>query len=375
MGVVCAMWVCRRTVAALGSAVVALALLPTAALGQDPDPGALRTCPVPPPASHFTDRGDILEAHVGSVDCAASFDIVAGFADSTYRPHLAVRRDQMASFIVRTLDAAAVDLPPADEGRDFVDVDTDNPHRDSIRRLEAAGIVAGGPLHLPDHYYGPSLPVRRDQMAALLDRTATITYLGFPSTAGSRSTTANGFDSAAGPFPDVAGNVHATHIQQAAAAGLVRGFPDGTFRPSVHTRRDHMATFITRLLHTVTVPVRVEFTEVPTGPTPVGQTATVTVTVYNQFDVPVRPDMCRTLDGEGLRFAQVCAVTFQTNGPAPTEPVVVEPDASGQASLSFTAGSAGPVTVTATIPGFGAGLYRDIDGDSDSTVVVFTPSP
>jgi len=370
---VCAVRRCRRAVvAALGAGIMAVALLATAAVGQQPGGDAERACPVPAPPAAFSDRDDIMEAHVGNVDCAAHFAIVTGFTDGTYRPRLAVRRDQMASFIVRTLEAAAVDLPPADEGEDFADVPIDNPHRDSIRRLEAASIVVGGPLGRPADQYGPELPVRRDQMASMLDRTATIAFLGFPADA-SRSASAH----PVGPFPDVsADSVHAVHIQQAADDGLVRGFPDGTFRPGLHTRRDHMATFMTRLMHVVTVPVHVELTEVPTLPAAAGETVTVTATVSTQFDVPVSPDVCAT-PGEEVRFfnSRRCTVTFEVQGATPTQEVVVEPDEAGQAELSFTAEDPGSVTVTASIIGPGASLHRDTGGDSDSAVVLVAPSP
>ncbi|MEX2620010.1 MAG: S-layer homology domain-containing protein [Egibacteraceae bacterium] len=177
-------------------------------------------CPGGAAAAGFADRAAIPQAHLEAVDCVASRDIARGFADGTYGPAQAVRRDQMASFIVRTLQAAGVSLP-APRAQRFVDVAAGSTHDTAIHQLAAAGIVAGGPGGLSADFYGPDQPIRRDQMASFLVRAA-----GYAT--GSELTT----DQSAG-FSDVpAGNVHAANIDTAAAPGLAQGRGDGTYGPA-----------------------------------------------------------------------------------------------------------------------------------------------
>lgn len=203
----------------------------------DPEtlPGGGEACPpeeVEP--APFSDRALVPEAHRGNVDCAAWNGVVTGFTDGTYGPSLQVRRDQMASFIARTLAAAGVDLPgPA---APFSDVDAGSPHADNIQRLAAAGIVQGGPGALPATAYGPDQHVRRDQMASFLVRAGEYAV--------GRTLSSN-----QAAFPDVPdGNPHFGNVNGAALLDLAQGFGDGTYRPGEGVRRDQMATFVVRLL-------------------------------------------------------------------------------------------------------------------------------
>lgn len=199
-----------------------------------PDP--VEACPseeVPP--APFSDRAAIPDAHRPNVDCAAWRDIVAGFPDGTYGPAVSVRRDQMASFIARTLTAAGVDLPPPiDEG--FTDVEGGSVHDEAIHTLAVAGIVRGGPAGLPASSYGPGLQVRRDQMASFLVRAA-------------EYATGETLASDAPAFTDVAAaNPHYANVNGAAEMGLAQGVGGGMYRPADSVRRDQMATFVIRLL-------------------------------------------------------------------------------------------------------------------------------
>lgn len=201
---------------------------PVTPTAEGPDPG--EQCP----ASPFVDRDAIPPTHRSNVDCAANLGIVSGFADDTYRPTAQVRRDQMASFIFRSLDAAGVELPaPADER--FDDVAAGSTHDEAIHRLAAAGIVQGGAGGLPGSSYGPGQGVRRDQMGSFLLRAANFA-------------TEQDLASQAQRFADVPPtNPHFGNINGAADEGLAAGLPDGTYRPGAGVRRDQMGTFVMRL--------------------------------------------------------------------------------------------------------------------------------
>ncbi|MEX0658960.1 MAG: S-layer homology domain-containing protein [Egibacteraceae bacterium] len=223
-----------RVLAVLGTLAMTGSLLAQPAQAQEPtaDPCAEA------PASTFTDREDIPPAHQGNVDCAAEVNIVQGFEDGTFRPQLQVRRDQMASFIALTLDAAGVGLP-AGEADTFTDVGDGNIHADNVNRLAAAGIVQGGPLGLPADEYGPGLRTRRDQMASFLMRAA-----GY-----ALHDDVDAFDSPDQQFTDVPpGNTHFTKVNGAAEQSITQGMGGERFAPGQETRRDQMASFVVRLL-------------------------------------------------------------------------------------------------------------------------------
>lgn len=159
--------------------------------------------------------------------------ITHGAGENTYQPRVAVRRDQMASFILRTLQAAGgVDIPPpTDQG--FQDI-AGNEHEDAINQLAALGVTEGRTASL----YEPATPVRRDQMASFIMRAANVAF----------GTT---FEAVEGPhFGDVsASNVHSANVNAAYELfGLTVGRTSDTFVPTATVRRDQMATFLIRLL-------------------------------------------------------------------------------------------------------------------------------
>ena len=338
-----------RLLAVLGAMAMVFALLPQTAGAQDPPDDPDDACPEDAPESDFTDREDIPPVHRENVDCAAHFDIVQGFADNTYRPRLQVRRDQMASFIALTLDAAGVALPAADEDA-FTDVGEGNVHADNINRLAAAGIVEGGPLDLGPDEYGPALRTRRDQMASFLMRAA-----GF-----ALEDDVNAFDSTTQQFSDVpSGNVHFAKVNAAAENNIAQGVGGGQYDPRDETRRDQMASFVVRLLNFIL--------DDGGPPPPVGP----------GLDLALDPAECvvgeeitatATAIDEDEAGVQDVDVEFETSG------LVADPvtgtgttDAEGAATFAFTPTEAGDLTVTVT---------GTIDGEEfTDTVTVNCPEP
>jgi hypothetical protein len=80
--------------------------------------------------------------------------------------------------------------------------------------------------------YAPQDQVTRGQMASFLVRVVAATGQALPP----------GRDA----FPDDTGSPHAAAIDALAAAGVVAGFPDGTFRPQEPVNRAQMASFLVR---------------------------------------------------------------------------------------------------------------------------------
>jgi hypothetical protein len=219
--------------------LVSFALAPPGLAQQRVDDPA-QACPEDPPPAEYSDRDRIPDTHRRNVDCVTyRGPIVLGYLDGSYRPTLPVPRDQMASFVARTVEEAGFALPEPGADHDFDDIEG-NVHEHRIRQLAAVGVVAGGPEDLPATMYGPRFLVRRDQMASLLLRAAEWA-LGVEL----------GDDEQR--FTDVPErNPHFRNVNGAHEWGLVvggtGGLPADRFNPAAAARRDQMASFLARLL-------------------------------------------------------------------------------------------------------------------------------
>ncbi len=166
--------------------------------------------------------------HAASIGCVAGFGIAEGRVDGTYGPLDEVRRDQMASFIARTLEVAGVDLP-ADPEASWPDV-TGGPHQLAIEQLTDLGVVQGRGGN-----YVPGDTVTRAQMASFLVRSLELVL--------DRELSAG-----ASPFTDIDGNTHQRNIEIAHDLGVAQGRTATSFVPGADVRRDQMGSFIARSL-------------------------------------------------------------------------------------------------------------------------------
>jgi len=127
----------------------------------------------------------------------------------------------------------------------FTDVDPDSVHAPAIAALVGAGITTG----ITEDTFGPSLIVRRDQMASFLARALELPV-----------------DPDVVPeFTDVDPNsVHAPAIAALVEAEITTGITADTYGPSQQVRRDQMATFLTRGFE-LDVPAEIDlpFVDVP----------------------------------------------------------------------------------------------------------------
>ena len=182
------------------------------------------------------DRDQASEAHRRSIDCVTDHGISEG-SDGRYRPRERVTRDQMASFVARTLEAAGDRGLPVDPDAHFEDTDG-NVHAHRINQLAEVGILAGRDA---DHF-APREHVTRAQMASLLLRAASWIHTG-----SFDSYQPTGEDDY---FIDI-GGVHADNIRTGYELWLYEGRTPGEFVPQGEVRRDAMATFLTRMLDLV----------------------------------------------------------------------------------------------------------------------------
>lgn len=101
-----------------------------------------------------------------------------------------------------------------------------NTHERNIEKLVLNGITSG----VGGGRYGVADTVTRGQLATFIARALGLAPL------------------ADGPFTDTAGSIHEGNINAVAAAGIVSGFSDGTFRPGDPVTREQLASFIARAL-------------------------------------------------------------------------------------------------------------------------------
>jgi hypothetical protein len=120
-------------------------------------------------------------------------------------------------------------------------------HREAVLQLAEDGVIngCGGGL------YCPARGLTRGQMASLMARALDLRE-----------------SSSRQRFPDVpADHPHRAGIHALVEAGVVSGYPDGTFRPQQDVQRDQMATFLTNGLKLHKQPYQGRFVDVlPTNP-------------------------------------------------------------------------------------------------------------
>jgi 2',3'-cyclic-nucleotide 2'-phosphodiesterase (5'-nucleotidase family) len=133
----------------------------------------------------------------------------------------------LVGFIVIALLVALMPPPPASaQVGGFPDVRPTNVHAEAIAELAAAGILLG----YPDGTFRPAADITRGQLASVLARAAGIAPVR------------------PAPFTDTAGNPHEGAIGALAAAGILFGYADGTFRPYQPINREHVAVVLARWL-------------------------------------------------------------------------------------------------------------------------------
>jgi len=143
--------------------------------------------------------------------------ITKGCSPGKFCPTANVRRDEMASFLARSLGLSG-SAPDA-----FID-DNGNTHEKNINLVAKAGITTGCS---PSHYC-PEDNVKRDQMASFLARALELT------------------GTAPDAFTDDNGNTHEKNIDLVAQAGVTTGCGGTKYCPKSLVTRGQMAAFLRR---------------------------------------------------------------------------------------------------------------------------------
>uniref|UniRef100_A0A7C2EJG5 S-layer homology domain-containing protein n=1 Tax=Ammonifex degensii TaxID=42838 RepID=A0A7C2EJG5_9THEO len=178
------------------------------------------------PQKSFT---DVTPASSGwareAVERLAGAGIVAGADGRRFAPTRAMTRAEFATLLVRALGLEERDCTVCP----FRDVDAGSWYAGTVTAAAYAGLVKG----FPDGSFRPNAPVNREEVAVLIARAAG---------AGTARTDL--------PFADAVG-IHSwakADVAAAVAGGLVKGFPDGTFRPAAPASRAAGAVMVYRML-------------------------------------------------------------------------------------------------------------------------------
>lgn len=196
------------------------------------DPATADACP---PADVLgTDLSDIAPSvHRAAIECMVWWGAVEGNADGTFGPGTPVRRDQVASMVVRSLAAAGAQMPTEAPEDAFTD-DEDNVHEDAINVLASMGIIEG----YPDGTFRGSMEVTRAQTASIFIR-AWYAVTEFELEGGEDA------------FTDDEESVHEDAINNVAAMGWMNGVGEGRFAPQASATRGQFASTLARLLSTL----------------------------------------------------------------------------------------------------------------------------
>jgi hypothetical protein len=169
---------------------------------------------VPGPGGFYDTHGSTFGADITWLVQAG---ITNGCAAGYFCPTSAVTREQMASFLKRSLN-----LPPT--ATDYFIDDATSIHQPDINSITVARITNG----CATARYCPRSNVSREQMATFLARA-----LALP-------TTATDY------FADDEGSPHEDDINRLAAAGVTNGCGGGRYCPGAAVTREQMAAFLHR---------------------------------------------------------------------------------------------------------------------------------
>ena len=176
--------------------------------------------PVDPDPTPDPDPGDKPELNTED-----HYAYIVGYEDGSVQPEGDITRAEVATIFFRLL---------TDESRnafwsqtnDYTDVPADAWYNNAVSTLSNAGIIDG----YEDGTFKPDGNITRAEFATIAVRFFEATYDG------------------GDLFSDIAGHWAQDYINEAANAGIVDGYPDGTFRPQQYITRAEAMTMVNRTI-------------------------------------------------------------------------------------------------------------------------------
>ncbi|MEK8129014.1 InlB B-repeat-containing protein [Paenibacillus filicis] len=147
---------------------------------------------------------------------------ISGYADGWFKPDARITRAEIAAIAAKALNK---EMKPSSVS--FTDVLAGHWAKAAIDRVTKMGLMEG----YPDGSFKPEQTITRAELASLVARL--------------NSDTAS---SSVGSFSDVDGHWAQKAIESVKGAGIINGYPDGTFRPEAELTRAEAVTMISKLL-------------------------------------------------------------------------------------------------------------------------------
>lgn len=186
------------------------------------------TAVTPTAAERFT---DIKEHHAKKhIEKLVNYGIIKGYEDGTFKPENPVTRAEYAVMVANALEkACGYNLATS-----YAFSDTDGHYAaDAIAKVCACGIING----FEDGTYRPNDYITREQAAMITANF--LLYCGLQ------------LRHVSSPFPDTATSYADLHIQTLKAYGIVNGYEDGEFKPTLTVTRGQAAIMLANALTVV----------------------------------------------------------------------------------------------------------------------------
>jgi hypothetical protein len=153
------------------------------------------------------------------------FGYMIGSSDGNFYPNRQITRGEVATIFFRLM-TDDVRSSSWSTSNAYSDVPSNMWCNNAISTLSSYGVLTG----YPDGTFRPNEPITRAEFSAIALRFYTVHYSGEDK------------------FSDIANHWARNEINGAAAAGLLEGYPDGTFRPDVNILRAEAAAIMNRVL-------------------------------------------------------------------------------------------------------------------------------
>lgn len=178
------------------------------------------------PAASFQEPADVKGNWAAkTIDIFLKLNIIKGYKDGTVKPNQAITRAEFVGILSRIFEVEGTSTVS------FKDVTGSSWARTAIEQFAAAGIING----YSSGEFRPNQTITREEMVIVLSRVINLESLAT--------------DAAIGGFSDIQGAKAAVSIQQAAQAGIISGFSDGTFAPEGNATRAEALTMILNALN------------------------------------------------------------------------------------------------------------------------------
>lgn len=157
----------------------------------------------------------------------ASMGLLKGYPDGTFKPNNIITRAEFATLLTRVLELEQGQITPVSTSN-FQDVNENHWFFDYVAKLEAN-------KNLNVKYYAntrlnPNEPITRQEIALWISSE-------LPTTKEKTN------------FADQNTIKYVEEVNQAVSAGILKGYPDGNFKPSQSATRAEAAALVIRVLH------------------------------------------------------------------------------------------------------------------------------